>query len=424
MAALRNRKMGNILKDNKSFCTAAWLHSYISPQGERQLCCISNADFGVNVPIDNIWNSDKMKTIRKKMLNGEILKECDRCNDMSINPTPYRDYWNLQYEWHIENLIKNTKEDGTYDILPKVLDYRTNVCNFACKMCTEEFSSQIQGEKIRNGINLQFNILDSKQREESLKLIDNEFSNDEILKNIIEIYWAGGEPLYWKTHWETLDRLIQKGYSKKVKIRYSSNLSTIQYKGNILTDYFKHFGDIEFYCSLDATGTIGEWIRTNLDYNNWKKNFEKLVEFRNQNKQMVLRLAVAFSIPTLFDLENLYQLCMEYNVEPEFQTCYSENSSNLLSPKSFPKHMVENMIDTFLKNHNTEDNNILNKFKNYFSFLLAESFYENNNDYDTEFKKGIEMIHYLEKNRPHSTLTFENILSYNKEVLNFYNEKK
>jgi len=86
--------------------------------------------------------------------------------------------------------------------------------------------------------------------------------------------------------------------------------------------------------------------------------------------------------------------------------------------------MVENMIDTFLKNHNTEDNNILNKFKNYFSFLLAESFYENNNDYDTEFKKGIEMINYLEKNRPHSTLTFENILSYNKEVLNFYNEKK
>ena len=180
MAALRNRKMGSILDNNKSFCLAPWIHSYISPQGLRQICCVAEHNFGINQSLESIWNSDEMKDIRTKMMNGEILSACNRCNDKSINPNPYRDYFNRQYEWYTNDIISNTKEDGTFNGVPRTFDYRTNVCNFKCKMCSEEFSSQIQGEKLNNGLDLQFNILNSDERERSLQIINN----DTVRKNV------------------------------------------------------------------------------------------------------------------------------------------------------------------------------------------------------------------------------------------------
>ncbi len=420
MAALRNRKMGSILDNNKSFCLAPWIHSYISPQGLRQICCVAEHNFGINQSLESIWNSDEMKDIRTKMMNGEILSACNRCNDKSINPHPYRDYFNKQYDWYTNDILLNTKEDGTFNGLPKTFDYRTNVCNFKCKMCSEEFSSQIQGEKINNGLDLQFNILNSEEREQSLEIINNEFSNDEILKNVLEIYWAGGEPMYWKTHWETLDRLIQKGYAKNVKLRYHSNLSTIEYKGNILTDYFKHFKDVQFFCSLDGTNLIGEWVRTNLDWDKWKNNFTKLVEFRNENTHIEIKLAITVTTATLFDFENLYELCTEFNVEPEFQTCYSTNATNLLSPKAFPKRLIEPIINNFLNSHLEDENYIINKFRKYKEFLFKENFFENDSTYKNDLWLGLGIIKNLEKNRPHKIITFENILSLNRELFEFY----
>ncbi len=422
MAALRNGKMGNILENNKSFCLAPWIHSYISPQGLRQLCCVAEHNFGTNKSLDEIWNNDEMKSIRKRMLSGIELPECARCNNKSVNPFPYRDYFNTQYDWKIDELLNLTKEDGTLDKLPMTFDYRTNVCNFKCKMCTEEFSSQIQSEKIKNGLDLSFNILNSEEREHSFKIIENEFDNEDILKNLLEIYWAGGEPMYWKTHWKTLDKLVTLGYAKNVIIRYNSNLSTIEYKGKLLTDYFKHFKLVEFYSSLDGTGNIGEWNRTGLDWNNWRNNFSKLIEYRNNNKNAQIKLAITVNTPTLFDFENLYELCKEFDVEPDFQTCYSTNATNLLSPKAFPKNIIKSIINNFINSHINDENYIINKFRNYAEFLINDYFFENDVTYKYDLKLGFKKIEYFEKNRPHSKINFADILAYDDNIFKFYKD--
>ena len=424
MAALRNREMGNILDNNNSFCLAPWIHSYISPQGVRQLCCVAEHNFGKNIPLEEMWNGDTMNNIRKRMLAGETLSECNRCNDNSINPYPYRKYFNTMYDWKINEALENTNEDGSVNILPKTFDYRTNVCNFKCKMCTEEFSTQIQNEKIQNGLEVEFNVLNSEERERSLAIISNELSDENILKNLLEIYWAGGEPMYWKTHWETLDRLVDGGYAKNVTLRYHSNLSTIEYKGKQLTDYFKHFKEIQFYSSLDGTGNIGEWVRSNLKYEKWKINFSKLIEYRDTHTNFKIKLSIAVTTATLFDFENLYELCKEFNVEPDFQTCYAENATNLLSPKSFPKKDIEKLCFNFLNNFKEDNNFIILKFRNYVEFLLKETFFENEDEYIHNLQIGLAYLNYLELNRPHSNITFENIISYDKNIHSFYKNIK
>ena len=112
--------MGSILDNNKSFCLAPWIHSYISPQGLRQICCVAEHNFGINQSLESIWNSDEMKDIRTKMMNGEILSACNRCNDKSINPNPYRDYFNRQYEWYTNDIITPAGPEN-YGLLPGLI---------------------------------------------------------------------------------------------------------------------------------------------------------------------------------------------------------------------------------------------------------------------------------------------------------------
>jgi organic radical activating enzyme len=417
--AIYNKKMSEILKTNKTFCLAPWIHSFISPQGERKLCCISENVIGTNVPLDEMWNGDEMKDVRKKMLNGETLKTCDRCNVNQSSPIhTYRDYFNNGYPELIDDVISRTNEDGTFNGLPVALSYQTNICNFKCKMCYEGYSSQIQSEKTKNGIEI--NVLSVSERERSIEIIKNELNDEKIYKNILEIYWAGGEPLYWDVHWETLQMLIDKDCAKNVTLRYNTNLSIIEYKGKSIYEYFKHFKYVHFSSSIDGTGNIGEWIRSNLNYIKWKDNFSKIIKAKNEHDNINVFISITVTTATIFDFENLYELCKEFDIIPAFQTCYNGEVFNLMTPRAFPKKLIKPVLDKFLNNHLDDDNKLIDTFREYIEFLLNQHYHENDEGYIETFKKGIDNIKYLEKNRPHQNITFEDILSYEPLLYEFY----
>ena len=91
----------------KYLCTAPWTHTYVSPQGERRLCCASREesdfqkqylDTGEQNPdatfnptsLKDHWNSEYMKDIRKRMLAGEAIPQCVVCNENVLNLHTYR----------------------------------------------------------------------------------------------------------------------------------------------------------------------------------------------------------------------------------------------------------------------------------------------------------------------------------------------
>ena len=95
-------------KDRPYLCTAPWTHTYVSPQGERRLCCASREEASFQkqyldsgtaegkfkpLSLEEHWNSDYMKDIRKRMLAGEKLKQCQVCNDQVLNLHTYRQYF-------------------------------------------------------------------------------------------------------------------------------------------------------------------------------------------------------------------------------------------------------------------------------------------------------------------------------------------
>ena len=77
---------------NKTFCMAPWTHTYLSPQTERRMCCASREpaqsfkqyiDTGNDskeykpLTLKQHWNSDHMRSVRRRMMAGEELKECE-----------------------------------------------------------------------------------------------------------------------------------------------------------------------------------------------------------------------------------------------------------------------------------------------------------------------------------------------------------
>ena len=75
------------------------------------------------------------------------------------------------------------------------------------------------------------------ERDKSSKTI-NELK--ELLKDVDHIYFAGGEPLIMKKHYEILDFLIENNLNEKVFLRYNTNLSTLKYKNIKRKFYFRN----------------------------------------------------------------------------------------------------------------------------------------------------------------------------------------
>ena len=103
--------------------------------------------------------------------------------------------------------------------------------------------------------------------------IEKEFAQAVNEHRIEEVYWVGGEPLMYEQHWKYMKQIVDNGDADKVYVRYNTNLSRIKYKGiDLYKDLLVHFRDWQICASIDGTGTIGEWIRDGLDYNQWLDN--------------------------------------------------------------------------------------------------------------------------------------------------------
>ena len=91
-------------------------------------------------------------------------------------------------------------------------------------------------------------------------------------------------------------------------------MSRIDFYGkNLFDDCLIHFQDWQINASIDATGEIGEYIRTGLKYDEWLANMKYAKKFIKNLRQLQLDLTI--TLPGLFDLENMYNLSVELNTQ-------------------------------------------------------------------------------------------------------------
>lgn len=352
----------------KTLCLAPWTHTYLSPQTERRMCCASrepaqnfeqyidtSAGTGKYIPLtlEEHWNGEHMKSVRRRMMAGEILPECAVCNEQLLNTDVYRSYFNQLFGHKQDEIWLTTDADGATTMKPISWDYRfSNLCNFKCRMCGDMLSSSWESEQRANNqidwSNPKNNWMIPTVREEISRFqdtqIEQEFSNAVEQHRVEEVYWVGGEPLMYEQHWRYMRRIVELGDGPNVYARYNTNLSRVNYRGiNLFSDILANIRDWQVCASLDGTGAVGEYIRTGLDYGAWRLNFEEGLKYARNRRQM--RIDFTLTLPGLFEVNNITQLADELGVDILAKVIFSFSPDIILSPLALPRELLDRTVD-------------------------------------------------------------------------------
>jgi len=418
---------------------APWTHTYLSPQTERRLCCASrepaqnfeqyidtSSGTGRYIPVtlDEHWNSEHMRSVRKRMMAGETLPECAVCNDKLLNTDVYRSYFNSLFG-HKRELIESTTDDTGYTtMLPVSWDYRfSNLCNFKCRMCGDMLSSAWESEQRQHDMIDWTNTKNSWMRPEvKAKItqfqdtqIEAEFAQAVEQHRVEEIYWVGGEPLMYEQHWRYMRRIIELGDGQRVYARYNTNLSRVNYGGsNLYRDILSGLRDWQICASLDGTGQIGEYIRTGLDYPAWLANFKQGVQIARHSRQM--RIDFTLTLPGMFEVKNITRLAQELQVDILAKVVFSFSPDIVMSPLALPRTILDPWLTELIEQTSGAMQSVLTQLRS------RPTFEEQWPDtYLAGIKKGKKRILQLEKIRK-DLYTMSNILASRPAVLEWWNQ--
>jgi organic radical activating enzyme len=432
-------------KGNKTFCMAPWTHTYLSPQSERRLCCASrekaswtnqyidsekadkNSQY-TPVSLEEHWNSPYMMDIRKSLLAGEEIPQCQVCNHKLLNIYTYRDYFTKNlFVNKIDEVFEKTNDDGYTEMKPISFDYRiSNLCNFKCRMCGDQLSSSWEAENRMLGYyDNGAEAWATKEFKPIIEKFQKEVAEKELwdaVKNgtIEEIYWVGGEPLMFEIHWDIMKYLVQSGHSKNVTVRYNTNLSRTSFKGINLYDLLPHFKNVNISASIDGTDKIVEYVRHGIKWEKWLDNFKKGLFLNELYGDDGMVLDVTITSPGLFSMKDLFDLALELNVKSYIKKTFAFDSSIIMSPSMIPRDILNQIIDD---NINYMKLKVTPKTKIYIESLedlkitnTFEEIYDNYLEGIGEGKKRMILIDRLRNNEG----VLENIFSKNTDLINWW----
>jgi len=425
------------MSKSETLCLAPWTHTYLSPQTERRMCCASRepaqnfqqyidtaSGTGRYIPmtLEQHWNSEHMKSVRRRMMAGETLPECEVCNNKLLNTDVYRDYfWHL-FRHKYDELMLMTDITGHTLARPISWDYRfSNLCNFKCRMCGDMLSSAWESEQRQNDMidwsNSKNDWMRPEVRSEISKFQDTQIEAEFALAveqhRVEEIYWVGGEPLMYEQHWRYMKRIIELGDGPRVYARYNTNLSRVHYRGmDLYRDILCNIRDWQICASLDGTGQIGEYIRTGLRYTEWKENFQRGIDIQRHRRQM--RIDFTLTLPGLFEVENIQNLADKFGVDILAKVVFSFSPDIILSPLSLPRNLLDKKIDQLVGQTRGALKDVLLQLKNRPTFeeQWPDKWYQG-------LLKGKRRILQLEKIRQ-DVYTMEDILKEDKEIYEWW----
>ena len=421
-----------------TLCLAPWTHTYLSPQTERRMCCASRepaqnfeqyidtkSGTGRYIPVtlDAHWNSEHMRSVRRRMMAGETLPECEVCNDQLLNTDVYRSYFNQLFEHKYEYVMENTDATGFTSVKPVSWDYRfSNLCNFKCRMCGDMLSSAWETEQRQHEMidwtNSKNNWMRPKVKAQITQFqdtqIEAEFAQAVEEHRVEEVYWVGGEPLMYEQHWRYMKRILELGDGKNVYARYNTNLSRVEYRGiSLYRDILPGLRDWQICASIDGTGRIGEYIRSGLNFTQWLENFRRGVEIQRSRRQV--RMDFTLTTPGLFEVQTIQTLAKEIGVDVLAKVVFSFSPDIVMSPLALPRELLHPWVDEIL--HSIDKgalHDILVRLKTRPTF--AEQWPA---EYEAGLRKGKARILKLEQIRK-DVYTMSDILQERKDVYEWW----
>jgi hypothetical protein len=245
--------------------------------------------------------------------------------------------------------------------------------------------------------------------------IEAEFAAAVEAHRVQEVYWVGGEPLMYEQHWRYMQRIVELGDGARVYARYNTNLSRVTYRGvDLYRDILAHVRDWQICAGLDGTGATGEYIRTGLNYTQWRDNFARGRAHARHRRQM--RIDFTLTLPGLFEVVNIQQLADEFDVDILAKVIFSFTPDIILSPLALPRQLLDSTVDRLTAQLPAGAlRDVLTQLKSRPTF--AEQW--NHGEAAAQLSRGKQRVLQLERIRG-DTYTLADILSEDPEIKAWY----
>lgn len=366
------------MSNKDTLCAVPWMHLNFEPNGKVVPCCLTSyhdyfaGDLNEQT-IEEIWNSDNMKQLRREMIAGEEPKICSTCFDREkVTGESGRIYHNREFKSVVDKIPAITEPDGTCTTMElKYWDFRfSNLCNLKCRSCGPRYSSAWVPDAKKLGYT-------DQEKVWNIEAVDNktnfDFLKDQV-QHVEKVYFAGGEPLMMPEHWDTLDLLVENKRFD-VKISYNTNASILSYGKKNALDYWRQWeaGKIEVWPSIDEIGERAELIRSGTVWPKVEANLKELASLDNITVRPGLTIGAwnVFRLPEIINhLIDIGVVCAKHKHQNFFINLlqHPEHYHVSILPSDFREEIIAK-LENFIKSHNAKYNTSIDHL---FTHILHE----------------------------------------------------
>lgn len=380
-----------LLNESKTFCMLPWVHINTTPAGSVQPCCIMspghNLGTTTQMSLDSAINCSSMRNLRLDMLNGITNSMCQLCySHEKQGIKSFRQSANLDWGEYVD-VVDNTGDDGSIENFKmRYFDIRfSNICNFKCRTCNSDFSSQWEIEDKKFNVSYARGV----PKNNSATLVSEIISQ---IPNIKMAYFAGGEPLITEEHYILLEEMIRADRTD-IELRYNTNLSNLKFKDKDLMGLWRNFKNkVRVQASIDHYGERAEYIRHGTD---WAMIEDNLNIIRSA-PQIIVQLNTVVSVFNCLTLHDFYSYLIDRGLYVSKD--YSYLQYHMSGPSHYSCHILP---DKYKKMGVTNLNKAIDMLKklgfdgekqSYFAksidWLLAGNTWNENKDmFRTEIKR-------------------------------------
>ena len=292
-----------------TFCIKPWVHCHVNTQGSVHACCVSPLTYGSlrEQTLGEIWQGEPLRRFRAAHLSGQKVAGCERCYEAErVGAFSMRKNANEYFGARARAWVESTTADG-HAPQARPIDYDirfSNICNFKCRSCyhgssSSWFKDHIALRGAANGPKAIIRAFDTPR--------DFWGAFGSFIDDVEKVYFAGGEPLLQDEHYEVLRALHERG-RHDVFIFYNTNFSTLDYRGNSVTELWRHFPRLTIAASLDASGPRAELIRSG---QSWERTLENRARLRRECPHAEFRVGCTVSALNVWHLPDFHRELIE-----------------------------------------------------------------------------------------------------------------
>ena len=384
--------------------------------GAIKVCCRSLPIGNIkNETLEQAWNGEKMREVRRQVLSDErpdVCKPCFDLEDQGVQSLRQRHIANNIPESRV-NLYPDALKSLTTDMtmpfeLPTMEIKINNLCNLKCRMCNPLDSTQWKDwNSIVEHYKKEDNYLVKAVEDLGLTkapyvgLFDNKKewwdSLRKLLPHFKRVEFAGGEPLMDPMHYKILDLLSENG--KNIEIKYATNGTVLGIKGRWIKDYWPKFKSVAVNVSIDGIDEVYEYVRSNGKFQDVVDNVRIM-----KNIPTVSRIVGAFTVQS----NNIMQIdkVIDYFLNKLEIVFYSHRVQypRALSAQVLPKELKDKVISKLelmkdkvkeyrlVKQHPVLEKITLQQIQDNINFLKAR-------DLNKYWKDCVDFNHRLDKTR-------------------------